>query len=129
MTAAFSVYTNKNAEIDGKSASQAVAAVLRFVKRMGIIRYESHSGYISHVLYEGDLIDVNTKRVGIFRGLVRAGDDVRYGNLLAEILDPYDGTIRETILAPTDGIVFFAHTSALITECDVAYRVIHRLHE
>lgn len=45
MTAAFSVYTNRNDTIDEKSARQAVAAVLRFLTRMGIIRYESHSGY------------------------------------------------------------------------------------
>ena len=129
MTAAFSVYTNQNSQIDEASARQAVAAVLRFLKRMGLIRYESHSGYISHVLYEKDLSDVHTNRAGIFRGKVHAGDDVRYGNEMAEIIDPYDGSVRETILAPTDGIVFFAHTKALISEKDIAYRLIHRLHE
>ena len=129
MTAAFSVYTNQNSQIDEASARQAVAAVLRFLKRMGLIRYESHSGYISHVLYEKDLSDVHTNRAGIFRGKVHAGDDVRYGNEMAEIIDPYDGSVRETILAPTDGIVFFAHTEALISEKDIAYRLIHRLHE
>lgn len=41
-----------------------------------------------------------------FPGKVHAGDDVRYGNEMAEIIDPYDGTVREKILAPTDGIVF-----------------------
>lgn len=129
MTAAFSVYTNQNAQIDEKSADQALAAVLRFLKRMGIIRYESHSGYISHVLYEKDLTDVHTQRAGIFRGLVHAGADVRYGNELAEILDPYEGSVREVIVAPTDGIVFFAHTGSLIDQSDVAFRLIHRLHE
>ena len=129
MTAAFSVYTNQNTQIDEVSARQAVAAVLRFLKRMGLIRYESHSGYISHVIYEKDLSDVPANRAGIFRGKVHAGDDVRYGNEMAEIIDPYDGTVREKILAPTDGIVFFAHTEALICEKDIAYRLIHRLHE
>ena len=42
MTAAFSVYTNKNDEIDETSARQAVASVLRFLMRMGIIKYEGH---------------------------------------------------------------------------------------
>ena len=129
MTAAFSVYTNKNSEIDEVSAKQAVAAVLRFLKRMGIIRYESHSGFISHVLYEKDLSDVHVGRSGIFRGLVKAGDDVRYGSVMAQIIDPYEGTIRETVKAPTDGIVFFAHTESLISQNDIAYRLIHRLHE
>lgn len=129
MTAAFSVYTNKNSEIDEVSARQAVAAVLRFLKRMGIIRYESHSGFISHVLYEKDLSDVHVSRAGIFRGMVKAGDDVRYGSVMAQIIDPYEGTVLETVKAPTDGIVFFAHTESLISQNDIAYRLIHRLHE
>lgn len=129
MTAAFSVYTNQNSRIDEDSARQAVAAVLRFLKRMGIIRYESHSGYISHVLYEKDLSDVNVKCAGIFRGMVKPGDDVRYGMKLAEVIDPYEGAVRETLLAPTDGIVFFAHTESMICQDDIAYRLIHRLHE
>lgn len=128
MTAAFSLYTNKNTEVDEKSASQAVAAILRFLTRMGIIRYESHSGYISHVIMEEDLTNIHVTSGGIFRGLVKAGEDVRYGHKLAEIIDPYEGGVRETIIAPTDGIVFFNHTEDLITESDMAYRLIHRLH-
>lgn len=129
MTAAFSVYTNKNDTIDDRSARQAVASVLRFLTRMGIIRYESHSGYISHVIMEKDLTDVHTPSGGIFKGLVSPGEDVRYGHALAEIIDPYEGFVKETLLAPTDGIVFFAHTEPLIAEGAIAYRLIHRLHE
>lgn len=128
-TAAFSIYTNKNGLVDEKSAKQAVAAVLRFLTRMGIIRYESHSGYISHVIMEEDLTDVQTRTGGIFRGLVHPGEEVRYGNILAEVIDPYEGYIRESITAATDGIVFFAHAYPLIAEGDVAYSLIHRLHE
>lgn len=128
-TAAFSLYTNKNDSIDERSAKQAVASILRFLTRMGIIHYESHSGYISHVIKEEGLSNINSMSAGIFRGLVKPGDDVRYGMAMAEIIDPYTGVIRETILAPTDGIVFFAHTSPLIDEGGVAYRLIHRLHE
>ena len=129
MTAAFSVYTNKNDTIDDKSARQAVASVLRFLTRMGIIRYESHSGYISHVIMEKDLTDVHTMSGGIFKGLVSPGEDVRYGHALAEIIDPYEGFVKETVIAPTDGIVFFAHTESLISEGNITYRLIHRLHE
>lgn len=129
MTAAFSVYTNKNDTIDDRSARQAVASVLRFLTRMGIIRYESHSGYISHVIMEKDLTDVHTLSGGIFKGLVSPGEDVRYGHALAEIIDPYEGFVKETLIAPTDGIVFFAHTEPLVSEGDIAYRLIHRLHE
>ena len=128
-TAAFSVYTSKNNVIDEKSASQAVSAVLRFLKRMGIIKYESHSGYISHVIQEKDLKEVCANANGLFRSRLKAGDEVKYGNPMADIIDPYTGEITEVIKAPTDGIVFFACSEPLIGQYDVAYRLIHRLHQ
>lgn len=128
-TAAFSVYTNKNDEIDEKSAKQAVAAVLRFLTRMGIIRYESHSGYISHVLQEEQLTNVHSMSSGIYRRFFGPGEEVRYGQVMGEVIDPYEGSVRERIVAPTDGIVFFAHTRPLIHEGDIVFRLIHRLHE
>jgi hypothetical protein len=129
MTAAFSVYTNRNDEIDEKSAKQAVAAVLRFLTRMGIIKYESHSGYISHIIMEQDLSDIESSQSGIFQGLVKPGTEVRYGQPLAQITDPYEGEVREIVRAQTEGIVFFAHTGPLVNEGDIVYRLIHRLHE
>lgn len=128
-TAAFSVYTNRNDSIDERSARQALAAILRFLTRMGIIRYESHSGYISHVIKEEDLTDVHSMTAGIFRGLVEPGEDVRYGYTLAEVIDPYEGIVKQIIKAPTDGIIFFAHKEALISQGEIAYKLIHRLHE
>jgi len=128
-TAAFSLYTSANETIDETSAKQAVAAMLRFMTRMGLIHYESHSGYISHTIMEADLTDVCSMAAGIFKTYVKPGDDVRYNNPMAEIIDPYTGLVKETIMAPTDGIVFFAHATPLIDEGEIAYRLIHRLHE
>lgn len=129
MTAAFSVYTNKNSEIDEKSAKQAVSSVLRFLTRMGIIRYESHSGYISHVIQEKELKDVYSESSGLFRSLKMAGEEVKYGDVMAEIINPYTGEIKDVVKAPTDGIVFFACSEPIIGQYDVAYRLIHRLHQ
>lgn len=129
MTAAFSVYTNCNEHIDEKSAKQAVAAVLRFLTRMGIIKYESHSGYISHVILEKDLSDIQTKSGGIFRRLVEVGEEVHYKQPLAEIIDPYEGHVKEVVQAFTEGVVFFAHNQPLVNEAEIVFRLIHRLHE
>ena len=49
-TNAFSVYSSATAQIDERAARMAVASVLRFLTRMGILRYTSHSGYIASVL-------------------------------------------------------------------------------
>lgn len=129
LTAAFSLYTNKCDEIDEKSAKQAVAAVLRFLTRMGVVRYESHSGYISHVIYEKELKNVHSPEAGIYKPIARVGEDVRYKDLMGVVIDPFEGHVKAEILAPTDGIVFFAKTSPTVTEGEIVYRLIHRLHE
>lgn len=127
-TSAFSVYTNQNDRLDDQSARQAVAAVLRFLTRMGIIRYECHSGYISHVLQEEQLTGVHVSVSGIYRRLCAPGEEVRYGQPIGEVIDPFEGHVREQIVSPTDGIVFFAHTEPLVREGEIVYRLIHRLH-
>ena len=82
-----------------------------------------------HIINEEDLSNVYTKTAGIFHNYVNAGAEVKYGDLMAEITDPYEGNIVEKIIAPTDGIVFFKQAEPLVNESDVVYRMIHRLHE
>lgn len=127
-TSAFSVYSKTTDRIDEASARQAAAAVLRFLTRMGIIRYNSHSGYIASVIREDDLTGVRSDRAGIFRGEVSPGTEVARGDLMATIIDPCEGEVVSQILAPTDGIVFFAHSKPLVMEREIIFKVIRRLH-
>ncbi|MDO4330238.1 MAG: M14 family metallopeptidase [Lachnospiraceae bacterium] len=128
-TNAFSVYTSATDTIDEMSAKQAVSSVLRFLTRMGILRYTSHSGFISTVLREDDLMNVKTDVSGIYKRHVNPGDEVFRGEVVASIIDPCEGNVMEQILSPTDGIVFFAHRAPLIMEEALAFRIIRRLHQ
>ena len=128
-TNAFSVYTNETDCIDEKSARQAVSAVLRFLTRMGILKYHCHSGYISTVFGEEELTQIKTNVGGIYRRMKNPGEEVHMGEVLAEILHPYEGEVISRILAPTEGIIFFAHKKPLVTESEVIYKIIRRLYE
>ena len=128
-TNAFSIYTNATEQIDESSAKRAVVAVLRFLTRMGIIKYNSHSGYIASVINEDDLKSIKTDAAGIYRRIKNPGDGVERGDVLAEILDPYEGEVISQVLSPTDGVIFFAHTGPLVTENVVVYKIIRRIHE
>jgi hypothetical protein len=127
-THAFSVYTTATEQIDETSANQAVAAVFRFLTRMGIIRYPSHSGYIASILKEEDLMSVKTTEGGIYRRLKNPGDEVVKGDLLAEILHPYEGHVVSEVYSPMNGIIFFAHQSPMVAQNCVVYKMIKRLH-
>ena len=128
-TNAFSVYTRETDRIDEESAGQAVSAILRFLTRMGIVRYNSHSGYIASVINEGDLMAVYSGCGGIYRRCKDPGQEVRQGEKIAEVLHPYEGNVIETIEAPCDGIVFFAYKKPLVNEHEIVYQIIKRMHE
>lgn len=128
-TSAFSVYTCETDQIDEASAKMAVSSVLRFLTRMGILRYTNHSGYIASVVKEDDMCNVKNTVPGIFKRLAEPGNEVSRGDVLAEIIDPLEGEISGRVLSPTDGIIFFAYKSPTVMEQALVFKIIRRLHE
>ena len=101
---------------------------MRFLSRMGIIKYHGHSGYIASVVYEKDMVPVKTKEAGIFRSLKKVNEEVNFGEVIAEIIDPYEGYVKMQIMAPTDGVVFFTHNEPLVMENTVVFKIIRKIH-
>ncbi|MGN0152311.1 MAG: M14 family metallopeptidase [Wujia sp.] len=128
-TQAFSVYSATTETIDDPSARMAVSSVLRFLTRMGIIKYDCHGGYISTVLKEQELVSIKTDEAGFFRRLVGINQEVKRGQVLAEIINPMDGAVKSEILAPTDGIIFFVQDSPMVFQNVVVYKLIRRMHQ
>lgn len=118
-TQAFSLYTSTTSRIDAGSAGQAVLAVMNFLSARGVIRYRVPEISDSKVIRDTDMISVQTAKSGIFEALVRAGENVRMGQPLANILHPYEGDILETLYAPAEREVFFVHNEPL-TYADTA---------
>ena len=122
-TNAFSIYTNSTDIVDEKSARQAVSSVLRFLTRMGILKYNNHSGYIASVINEYDLSAVKTYDAGFYKRLKEPGDPVVHNEVIGQVIDPCEGYVKSEILSPTDGIVFFAHTAPLVMGNEVVYKI------
>ena len=128
-TNAFSVYTSATDYIDAKSANQAVSSVLRFLTRMGIIKYNCHNGFIATTLEEESLMSIRADVSGIYKRFKEPGEEVAFGDLLAEVVDPIEGEVISQIIAPSEGIIFFAHRKPLVIENCTVYKLIRRLHE
>ncbi len=112
-TQAFSFYTTTTTKIDRKSAGQAVLSVLKFLASQGIVDYKGNKTHKPKVIADVDLVSVQTSKSGIFEPLVNVGEEIEEGQPLANIVDPYDGEITETLYAPVDSIVFFMHSDPL----------------
>lgn len=123
-THAFSIYTTSTTQVDKDSAQMAIRSILNFLHKEGIVEYHGHEGYVSLVVEDTDMALVRTGTAGIFEGLVRVGEEVSKGQRLAQIIDPYEGEIRETVYSPMDGIIFFAHDEPLTYADAAVYKLI-----
>lgn len=112
-TVAFSLYTNTTDRISNTGAGQAVLSVMNFLANNGIIKYGAIGEKKIRTIDDGDFISVRTAKSGFFEALVKAGDKVEAGKPLANIINPYEGDILETLFSPIDGTIFFIHNAPL----------------
>lgn len=113
-TQAFSFYTTTTTSINRNSAGQAVLSIMKFLSALGIVKYQHGTQNApSKVIRDTEMVSVRTAKSGIFEPLVKVGDAVSEGTPLANIVNPYDGEIMETLFAPMESKVFFMHTDPL----------------
>lgn len=125
-TQAFSLYTTTTARIDRAGAGQAVLAVLNFLSAQGIVKYSGPEMAEPRVLRDTDMISVRTAKSGIFEALVKAGGEAAVGQPLANIVNPYDGEIMETLFAPVDSTIFFLHSEPLAYADSAVIKLVRR---
>lgn len=118
-TKAFSIYTDVTTEVHEESAKEAIKGILRFLAKQGIIEYTTRGGFQSTVLTDVDLKSARTHTAGIFECVAPVGTRVEKGQVIARVLDPLDAEVKEELVAPVAGLVFFAHNDPL-TYADTA---------
>lgn len=123
-TNAFSIYTTTTSQVDKESADMAVRSVLNFLNKQDIVKYHGHDGYISQIVEDTDMITVRTKMAGIFESHVKVGQEVAGGQVLARIIDPYEGEVLETLAAPESGTIFFQRNQPLTYANTAVYKLV-----
>ncbi len=112
-TIAFSLYTNTTEKISKTGAGQAVLSIMNFLANNGIIKYNAIGEKKIRTIDDTELISVKTALSGFYEPLVKAGETVEAGQPLANIINPYEGDILETLYAPLSGTIFFMHNEPL----------------
>ena len=123
-TKAFSIYTTTTEQIDQISARQAVESILSFLRKEGIIEYSGFEGYVSKVVSTEEMLTVRNKTAGFFEGKVNAGEHVRKGQILACVVDCFEGIIVDEIYAPVDGTLLFTHAEPKAYQNTAVYKII-----
>jgi predicted deacylase len=123
-TQAFSIYSGDTENINKDTAKIAWLSVLRFMSNMQIIQHPMHPGTCSHTLKDSELRTILSADSGILYSLKGAGDEIKSGDLLAKILDPFTGETRSSIFSPINGTIFFAHHKPLIHQNTVVFKIV-----
>ena len=123
-TKAFSIYTDATDKIDTAGALEIVEAVLRFLGKNGILDYTCHGGYLSQLIEGHSMVNVKSNAAGLFLRKAGVNARVKQGELLAQIVDPYLGTVIEEVLSPVDGIVFFHASQPILYSHTSLFRII-----
>ena len=123
-THAFSLYSQTTDRIDHASANKVVSAVIRFLASRKVLRGHVAGGVDSMLLDEAQLVNVRTTdAAGYLESFVRPGEHVEHGQELGVVLDAFDAHVRERLVAPASGVVFFCRVKALVQQRMVAFRI------
>lgn len=123
-TDAFSIYTSSTEKIDKISAKQGVNAVLSFLSKEKIVEYHGFAGYKSRVVESEKFLSIRANEAGFLESLVKAGDNVMKGQVLAYITDPYTSEILQTVKASQDAIVAFEYDSPIAYKNTALFKLI-----
>lgn len=137
---AYSLYTTGTEQIDKEGAREGVNAMLRYMRSQGILkatqeetaeaaadrgrRAASDREEEPRVISDQDLKTVRVHTAGLFECLVRPGDKAVKGQVLARVLDPYDGELREEVRANEDGTIFFAYHEPMTYANTAVFKII-----
>lgn len=123
-TKAFSLYTASTDTIDKETADMAVEAVLGFLAKRNIIEYNHKDVCDTRVISEADMVSVKSDVSGIFIPEKGHDDIVSKGDVLANVIQPYEGYVIKQFTAPCDGVVFFMQDRTLLLANALIYKIV-----
>ena len=123
-TEAYTLFTRKTTVADERIARDAVQSLLRFMCARGLTRRPYHGGYRSLDLAERSLVPVHVPVGGVCCPVVRVGDVVERGQLLATVRDLLSGRVTARVTAPCDGVVFYHARMPLVNEQTLAFQIV-----
>jgi predicted deacylase len=121
---AFSLFSAYTDHIGRQSTQTAVNAVLRFLVAKDLIKWTLHPGSHTLIIKEESLRNIRATYAGILKKHTAVGEEVNEGDLLCEIIHPFEGDIIGRIVSPVSGTVFFAYNKQLVVEYTDVFKIV-----
>lgn len=124
-THAFSLYLGGTARIKEDAGYMAVDAVIRFlVSKDIIINTHVEEGEKSCLIQSRNIAAVRTSVAGILHKCKHVNEYAKSGELLGYIIDPYEGTVLQSLYSPVNGRIFFTAYGPFEYEGSLVFRVV-----
>ncbi len=107
---AYSLYGGQNDDVTPESSRSMVDSILKFTHRIGLtspLKQASMLSYETILVDDHELVKIQAPSAGIFQKTVKAGDEVSAGQVIARIIDPYEGKVLDELTSPCDGVIFY----------------------
>ncbi len=117
------VFGNKQ-QIHRESTQQLLDALIRFLAKIGAIQTDIFSGYATNIVTQESITLIPAQRAGVFEPRQAVGSFVQKGDVLGKVFDALDGSLKEKLYAPVDGLVTCHYHYPLIYQNTIAYRMI-----
>lgn len=124
---AYSLYGGQNGDVTARGSRMMVDTILKFICRTGLSAPLANSAKMSYetvVVEDRDIVKVKAPSAGIFQATVKAGDEVGEGQVIARIIDPYEGKVLDHVTAPCDGVVFYLLNKPLALQNGPLFEII-----
>ena len=125
-TNGFSLYTTTTSKIDKKGAEIGLDAIEKFMSSEGILLGNVIETLPVSVVHDNELITARVKNAGFFETEVTTGQLVRKGEVLARVINCYDGEVMEEVRAPEAGVIFFAYKDPLTYSNTAVFKLVQR---
>ncbi len=101
-----------------------IGGILNLMRNMGMWDGSVSSEIISPLLStKGEVCFMNADASGIIIPAVSHSDKVKRGDLLCQIVDPFEGIVLQDVLSPVDGLVFTLRTYPVVYEGSLIARI------
>ncbi len=107
---AFSLYGGKNDDINPNGIRRTVESILMFIQKSRLSKNQSRNTTLSYqtiMLEDSNLVKVMAPKAGILQKSKNPFEEVSEGEIIARIIDPYEGTLLANIESPCNGMIFY----------------------
>lgn len=125
-TKSYSIFAGNNDEVGTPTCNRVIEAFFRFMNRTGVIKSSSFSqpDYNSVIIRREELVTVKSPKSGIITSVKSVNEEVAVGDVLAKIIDPYEGSTIAEIKSPVDGVLFSAYNRPLTLQNTPLFKIV-----